>query len=502
MSSPVVAPPRRRRSMTGPVILIIIGLIFLFGNLHLISWGRLGILFAHYWPLLLILWGMLKLVEHYQAKQEGVRPPGIGAGGVVLLIFLVIAGLAASQLNRVNWNEVGDQIDLGDDHFPWAGSSFEFDDQLSHDLPAGASIKIVNDRGAVNVNIANGDKIEVSVHKKIRADKKEDADQWNEQTKPQINVTGNQVTINANTRGAGDHPVSVDLNVSIPRKAAVTIAAQRGDVNIMGRDGTVEISNQRGDVNVDDVNGDVNLNLDHSSMSHSSARISQVSGDVSIQGRSNEVTIGDVKGAVRLNGDFTDSVRLSKIGKSVSFKTSRTDLELAKLGGELDLDSDSLRADNLTGPLRVSTRSKDITLDAVSGDARIQNENSAIELSLKTAGNIQIDNRNGDITVAVPEQLGFKLDARSRGGEVDANFPGIKVANDDNEGKASGTVGNGAVHLVLNSEHANITVRKGSLEAHSATPPEPPEPPEPRTPKPPHPPRVHGKSSPDAPTEN
>jgi DUF4097 and DUF4098 domain-containing protein YvlB len=462
-------------------------------------------LFAHYWPLLLILWGVLKLVEHYQAKQEGVRPPGIGAGGVVLLVFLVIAGLTASQLNRVNWNEVGDEIDLGDDHFPWAGSSFEFDDQLSHDLPAGASIKIVNDRGAVNVNISNGDKIEVGVHKKIRADKKEDADKWNEQTKPQINVSGNQVTINANTRGAGDHPVSGDLNVSLPRKAALTIAAQRGDVNVMGRDGTVEISNQRGDVNVDDVNGDVNLNLDHSSMSHSSARISQVTGDVSIQGRSNEVTIGDVKGAVRLNGDFTDSVRLSKIGKSVSFKTSRTDMELAKLTGDLDVDSDSLRADNLAGPLRVSTRSKDITLDAVSGDARIQNENSAVQLSLKTAGNIQIDNRNGDITVAVPDQLGFKLDARSQGGEVDASFPGVKVANDDNEGKASGTVGNGSVHLVLNSQHGNITVRKGALEAHSMPePPEPPQPPDtPGTPRPPHSPRVHGKSPPaDGPTEN
>jgi len=501
MSSPVVAPPRRRRSMTGPVILIVIGLIFLLGNLHLISWGKLGLWFAHYWPLLLILWGVLKLVEHYQAKQEGIRPPGIGAGGVVLLIFLVIAGLTASQLNRVNWNEVGDQIDLGDEHFPWAGSSFEFDDQVSHDAPAGASVKIVNDRGAVNVNISNGDKIEIVAHKKIRADAKEDAEKWNELTKPQISVNGNLVTINANTRGAGDHPVSEDLNISSPRKAAVTIAAQRGDVNVMGRDGTVEISNQRGDINIDDVNGDVNLNLDHSSMSHSSARISQVSGDVSIQGRSNEVSIADVKGAVRLNGDFTDSVRLSKIGKSVSFRTSRTDLELAKLAGELDLDSDSLRADNPTGPLRVSTRSKDITLDAVSGDARVQNENSAVQMSLKTAGNVQVDNRNGDITVAIPEQLGFKLDARSRGGEVDANFPDIKVANDENEGRASGTVGNGSVRLVLNSEHGNITVRRGSLEAHSM--PEPPEPPDtPETARPPHPPREHSKSAPNVPTEN
>lgn len=478
MSSPVVAPPRRRRSMAGPVILIIVGVIFLLGNLHLISWGRLGIWFAHYWPLLLILWGALKLYEHYKAKQEGVPAPGLGAGGVVLLIFLIIAGLSASQMARVDWDGLSEQWNLDDEHMPFSGESHDFDDQLSHELPPGAAVKIVNDRGAVNVNISNNEKIEISASKKVRADSKEDAEKWNAQTKPQITVSGNLVTINANSRGAGDHPVTVDLNVSLPRKGALTIAAQRGDVNVMGRDGTLEISSQRGDVAVDDVNGDVNLNLDHSSvhMGSSSARVTQVSGDVTVSGRSNEVTISEVKGAVRLNGDFTDSVKLSKIGKAVTFKSSRTDLELAKLNGDLSLDSDSLRADNLIGPVRLSTRSKDVSLEGVSGDVRVQDENSAVTVSLKSAGNVQIDNRNGDITVGVPEKIGFKVDARSRGGEVQADFPGVNVANDDREGKLSGTFGNGAIRLVLNSEHGNITVQKDQTEsAHSM--PEPPAPP-------------------------
>src|ERR1700758_5226335 len=121
MSSPVVTP-RKRRSMTGPFVLIIVGVIFLLGNMHLISWGRLGVWFAHYWPLLLILWGVLKLVEHYRAKQEGLSAPGLGAGGVFLLIFLIVAGLTASQVSRVNWDEIGDQF--GDKEFPdWWGST-------------------------------------------------------------------------------------------------------------------------------------------------------------------------------------------------------------------------------------------------------------------------------------------------------------------------------------------------------------------------------------------
>jgi len=64
-------PPRRRRSMTGPFILIIVGIIFLLGEPAFDLVGPPGSAVAHYWPLLLILWGVLKLIEHQRAKQEG-----------------------------------------------------------------------------------------------------------------------------------------------------------------------------------------------------------------------------------------------------------------------------------------------------------------------------------------------------------------------------------------------------------------------------------------------
>jgi DUF4097 and DUF4098 domain-containing protein YvlB len=487
--TPSVTPQRRRRSMTGPFILIVVGVIFLLGNMHLISWGRMAMWFAHYWPLLLILWGVLKLVEHYRAKQEGLAAPGIGAGGVFLLIFLIVTGLTSSQIARVNWDDFREHVDIGDNDIPFFGKTFDFDDQapLSQALPAGGSVKIVNERGAVNVNVSNDDQIRVTYDKKIRAENQEDANKLNEQTKPQISVSGNQVTINANTRGAGDHGVTADLNISIPRKAALTIASQRGEVNVMGRDGSLEISNQRGEVNVDDVNGDLTLNMDRSSV-----RASQISGDVLISGRSNNVTLTDVKGAARLSGEFMESVKLAKIGKSVKFNSSRTDMEFGKLEGDLDLDSGDLRANGLAGPLRLTTRSKDVTLQGVSGDVRVQDENSPVEIELKSAGNVQVDNRHGDITVAVPEKVGFKVDARTRGGEIQADFPGLKVNNDDEQGTATGTVGNGAIRLVLNSEHGTISIRKGSIEGppEMATPPRPPKPPKP------------GPTEPPGPTEN
>ena len=51
--------------------------------------------------------------------------------------------------------------------------------------------------------------------------------------------------------------METDLDISVPRKAAVTVSSHRGDVNIVGRDGNVDISAQRSDTSVEDVTGTV-----------------------------------------------------------------------------------------------------------------------------------------------------------------------------------------------------------------------------------------------------
>ena len=104
--------PPRLRSYFGPLVLIGVGVVFLLINAGFWSWGRVGWWFAHYWPLFIILWGVVKLVEYYQARSEGRPAPGIGGGGVVLLVFLIMFGMAASHAARVNWGALGDEIDL------------------------------------------------------------------------------------------------------------------------------------------------------------------------------------------------------------------------------------------------------------------------------------------------------------------------------------------------------------------------------------------------------
>src|SRR5437867_993964 len=307
MASPMVTP-RRQRSIAGPIVLILLGVLFLLMTMGVLDRYSLATIFARYWPLLLILWGVIKLIEHQQAKQAGLPARGIGAGGVFLVLFIVCIGLMATQFVRV-WPNIKDHIQIGDNEdFEdlFGGSTFNYSDELSKAFPAGGTLRINNERGSVNINVAEDTHtLKVSVRKKIRADKQEDADGYNGKTKPEITVNEKIVTLNANTQGAGsDKGVRTDLDVYVPRNVELVITDRRGDVTITGISGNASIDHQRGEVNVSDHTGNVTIDVERSS-----ARVQHVKGDVTIQGHGNEVAVEDVDGAAHLNGEFQESVR-------------------------------------------------------------------------------------------------------------------------------------------------------------------------------------------------
>jgi hypothetical protein len=384
--------------------------------------------------------------------------------------MIVMFGLIANQVDR-HWLGWREQMNFDNDDFSgiFGSDTFNYNDHLEQNFPSDATLKVINTHGAVSVHAADDDKITVVIRKRVGADNQGDADKYNTETKPAITAIGGLITVNANSE-AGDHPVQTDLDISLPRKAPVTISSRRGDVTVSGRAGNVDISAQHSDTSVEDISANVKV-----SQEKGTVKVQQVTGDVQVGGRISEVTVADVKGSAQLEGEFQESVKLERIAKTVTFKSSRTDMEFSHIAGSLDLDSEDLRADQITGPIHLTTRSKNVRLDAVSGDVRLKDDNGSVELTMRTLGNVQIDNRNGDVQLAVPEKAGFRLDASTRnGGEIQSDFPELKVNNDEHESRASGSVGNGASHIVINNEHEGIGIRKAS-----AIPPAPPVPPSP-----------------------
>jgi DUF4097 and DUF4098 domain-containing protein YvlB/uncharacterized ubiquitin-like protein YukD len=453
------APPtyRYRRSLAGPLILVLIGLVFLLRNfgVHIPVWH----FFGRFWPVLIILWGVIALVEHFTALKNGYQTRHLGGLGIMLLILIVIVGLAAHHSSDVNWEGMRDQMQIDDDLGGMFGSAFTFDDTMEQQFPAKAGLRVVCDRGAINVTPSDGNTIRVVVHKKLYANNQEDANKYNEGSKPQITVNGTQVLLNGNTNGAGDHAVQTDMDIFVPRDASVDVASKRGDVSITDRKADVKLTLQKGDITLSDITGGVKMSMDKGSI-----RASNVTGDVAIDGRVDNVTLEDIKGAVQLNGDFFNDIRLSKITKTVEFKSARSDISLASVAGDLEISGDSLRATDVNGPMRFVTRSKDIHLEGVTGDLQVENANGDIEIhpaNKLPVGKMLLTGKHGDITVVLPANAGFQVDATTRKGDITSDFSPLRNEETNGSSHTTGTIGNGATKLQINADTGDIRINKG-----------------------------------------
>ena len=476
---PPPAPPpyRYRRSIAGPIILIVIGGLFLAKNFGF----RVPIwhFFGHWWPLLLILWGVIVLIENMTAPRLGYRPRYLGAGGIVLLVLLVVLGVSAHYSSDVDWGGVRDQLQMDDDLGSIFGNPYNFEETETQAFPAHASLRIVCDRGALNIMPSDDNTIHVVVHKKLYAGNQNDANKYNEGSKPQITVNGDSVLLNANTDGAGDHAVQSDMDITVPADAALDIASKRGDVTINNRKSEVKISLQKGDVSLTEIAAAVKINLEKGSI-----RASQIAGDVDVTGHVDSVNIDQVAGAVRLNGDFYEDIELSKIAKTVIFKTSRSDMEIASVPGDISISSDEVRGSELSGPSRVVTGSKNIHLEDVSGDLEVQSNNGDVEVttsgkqagkvmvstqhgdvaltlaSKSTPDKVTVSTQHGDITLSLPSGGGFQINADTRKGDISSDFDALKIEQANGTSRASGTVGNGVSKLLVNTDTGDIKIGK------------------------------------------
>ena len=466
---PMVPVPVRRRSLAGPLVLIAIGVFFLLKTSHLINSAVLHHWFAHWWPLLLILWGVIRLAEYYSDVNSGYPPRRMGGGAVFLLILLVIVGLGATQADKVDWDKVRQNMDMDNDSdiSDWfGGQTYTFNHTVEHPLPAAnGTLRVLSDYGNVTVNSWDNTDVKVDVTKKIHADDNNQASKNDDQTQPTISVEGNTVTVNANTSGAGNSSVRSDLQVWVPAGVVVDIATRKGDITVRDRGASVKASNSKGDIDVSDVKGDVELEQ----RSKGDVKVARVTGNVNVTGQVNDSNISEVSGDVKLNGDFYGDMQLSKLAKGFSFRSSRTDLEMAKLDGDLHMDPGDLRASEVTGPVRVITKATDIHLDGVSGELHVENATSGdVEVHSSKLGPIEITNENGSVNVAVPPKAGFQADLHTKNGDISSSdFSGLKTETQNGESRTTGSVGSGGPTVKVTNQHGDVDLRKTGDENSS-----------------------------------
>jgi hypothetical protein len=506
--------PPRRRSLAGAVILIVIGVLFLLGNMHVISWTGLGLWYSRYWPLLLILWGVIKLAEYMLARSRGYQASGIGVGGAMLVFFIIGTGLMATTMSQWKIHDWLAKWNPNDSLPPIFGNKYEYDSNVDQEVAAHGAFHLDLQRGSITVLPSSDNKVHISVHKTIVAYSKEDADRVDKATQPDIktdqipavpavpNTSGlspaereriqgeiaranaevnraraevekarseaekaraeaeraSEEIVRVNIQPPSEGFAVTDVEVHVPPALPLDLTTGRGDIEIHARQGDVKISSGHGDVSLEDITGNAGITMRAGDLT-----IHKLTGNVTVDGHVSDTSITDVTGLVVLNGDYLGEMSLQNIGQAVHVTTSRSELTTGKIQGELRMDSHDLNASNVTGGFKVETRSKDIHLEDVMGDIEVSNKHGDVEIhaSQGPAGNIQVTNSSGGIELALPAQGAFQVEANARNGDISSEFEEIKPQKmSEANTVASGSVGRGGKKIILSTEHADIEITK------------------------------------------
>ena len=457
----------RRRSLTGPLLLLLIGALFLWRNLH--PEAPIFDLLALYWPFVLIAWGVLRLIEALIWSREGYGYSFTG-GEVMLVVLICIAGSGIWQAHQHNirWNFFGPD---------WLGEQYDY--PVSAHGPAAGMKRIVFDNPRGNIKVTGGDTQEVTVngHKLIRAYARTDADRTNEKTPLEVVPQGDRLLVRTSQDRAPDNQrISDDLEVTVPRGMAVEARGRTGDYEISDIAGDVELAADRGDVRLLRVGGNARLEMGRSDV----IRAVDVKGKIDVQGRGSDIELENIAGQVTINGGYTGTLEFKNLAKPLQFEGARsTELSVQAVPGSISMDMGEFTARDIVGPVRLVAQSRDIKIEQFTQSLELETQRGDIELQpgRLPLSSIEAHSGTGRIDLVLPEKAAFQLQATAERGEAVNDFgPQIQKEVEGRTATLKGKVGGGpTIHLT--ASRGSVSVRKeGTLPSvpEPATPPKPP----------------------------
>lgn len=470
----------RGSSLFSGLALLFVGILLL---LHNYRGFRIGYVLGHWWPLILIFWGAIKLYERSAATRSGGPGSARISGGEIALVVVLLSLLGI--VVAVDYGKQRLSGDFGD----WGignGITFDLEGPSPVTVPMDARIIIRNSRGDISVRPSEEPQIRVSGKKNVKAWSEKDAEHIAAAVSVDIVKNGDGYEIRP-AAGSGDSRVSVDMEISVPKKAAVTVRGERGDVSVSDMAKPVVVNTSKGDIEVRDTGGDVTID-----MRKGDVKVSDTKGDVKISGRGGEVNVSGATGGLTLDGEFYGPIRADKITKGVRFVSQRTDLTLTQLAGHMEAGSGNLEIADAPGNLSLRTNSYDVNIENAGGKLKIDNRNGNIEVrfSFPPKEDIEITNSSSPITLSLPESSSFDIVADCHSGDIDSDFSAdtlMKTSTQSGDSHLEGKYGSGrGPKIALRTSYGSISLRKTSSEI----------------PAPPAPPRVPGHPKPPKPEKN
>ncbi|MEO8049202.1 MAG: DUF5668 domain-containing protein, partial [Acidobacteriota bacterium] len=308
----------RRTSFVAPLLLIAIGGLFLARNIY----PEMPLLeyVSMYWPVVLIAWGVLRIVEivAWAATSKPLPARGISGGEWVLIVFLCLFGASLHAVRGfANWwpDHVAQWNGL--DFF--GGERFEYPVSANKACSRTPHIVLENFRGdakIIGIDPALGaDEVKVAGHKTIRSRDRAQADKSNDIAPLDISGDANNVVIRLRPESHTIERITATLEITVPKGSSVEVHGRRGDLDISDITGSVAVTSDNAGVRLRNIGGSASVDLSRSDVVH----MSGVKGTVEIKGRGSDIELEDIDGAVNVDGAYNGTIHLRKLAKPLRF---------------------------------------------------------------------------------------------------------------------------------------------------------------------------------------
>ncbi|MGA3189010.1 MAG: DUF4097 family beta strand repeat-containing protein [Bryobacteraceae bacterium] len=456
----------KRTSVVAPLLLIGVGVLFLARNMYpdlaLVDY------FARYWPTLLILWGVLRLAEilFWAATEKELPARGMSGGEWILIVFLCLIGFSVHTVRGFEswWPRSG--ITMGGiDMF---GESFDYPIAGEQQTTKAPRVILESFRGNARITGIDSTSVKVTGRKSIRSLEQSGADNANKDSQFEITGDANQVTIHTNQdHVSGSQRITEEMEITVPKGATVEAHGRTGDFDITDVTGNVEIVSDNAGVRLQNIGGEVKIDLRRSDI----VRAVNVKGAFDLKGHGSDVELQDIDGQVTIAGTYAGVIQFRNISKPLRFNGQQTDLNIEKLPGEVRMALGDFTANNLIGPVRLTTRSRDVHISDFTNSLELTVERGDIELrpGKLPIAKMDVHAHFGDVELSLPPAAKFDLTAITARGETDSDFGApLHTEHNGNGGSIRGSLGGPVINL--QTERGKMIVRKATADDKPFTP--------------------------------
>jgi len=333
----------KRGSIVGPLVLIVIGTLFLLHNI-MPGWSVLATV-GDWWPLGLVVWGLLRIAEITTWKNHGRPLPqnGLSGGEWSFIVFLCLFGSALFTVNkyRDRW-----PVRINTSGLEVLGESFDYPQEVQTVANAGKTPRLLveNFRGNARIVGADNEEVRASGRLSVPPYQQSEADKVNKDCKLEVVRQGDLIVIRTNQdRAMTLAKVSGDLEITVPRGAAVETRGRYGDWEITDIAGAIVVDSDNAGVRINNAGSTVKVDTRNSDI----IRVVNARSSVDISGRGEDVELDNIAGQTTIKGSYKGEMLLRNLARLVRVEKSRGELRCERIAGTVNMSRGELSGSDL-----------------------------------------------------------------------------------------------------------------------------------------------------------